>query len=48
MSRRSLLPAAGFTGVAAGLTRFGAVWVTEGQSNWDGSTNLQWQLVDLE
>jgi alpha-L-fucosidase len=42
MSRRSLLLAAGFTGVAAGLTRFGAVWATAGPQSYTPS----WSSVD--
>jgi alpha-L-fucosidase len=42
LSRRGLLLAAGCTGVAAGLTRFGAAWATEGPQSYTAS----WSSVD--
>jgi alpha-L-fucosidase len=42
LSRRGLLLAAGCTGVAAGLTRFGAAWATAGPQSYTAS----WSSVD--
>lgn len=42
LSRRGLLVAAGCTGVAAGLARFGVVWATEGPQSYEPS----WSSVD--